>query len=79
MQQIIWYIRSVLFGLEDDELLMTMGVESANVDSFNSLLSDCRKIVRISSTNRYYLSVTSECIKENISGDIGTLYDCYVG
>lgn len=55
-----------------------MGVPDLSDDKFSNLLQNCTKVVHVSSANRYYLAVTAKWIKENISGKIRTVYDCYV-
>lgn len=78
MQQILSNIRIVFFRLKDTELLTTMGVANSNNDMFNNLLRGCTKVEHMSSTNSYYLAITAEWVKENISGKIGTMYGYYV-
>lgn len=58
---------------------MAMVVASLDDDLFNNLSSSCSEVVGMSSRSKYYATVTTNWVKNNVSSRIGCLYDCYVG
>lgn len=46
VQQFQSSIRIVLYGMEDDELLMKLEVANSNEDKFNNLVRDCTKVMQ---------------------------------
>lgn len=64
VRQMLSSLLSILIGLNNDKLLIKFKEAHSNDDNLNNLMQDWRRVVHMSSTNRYYLAMPDEWARE---------------
>lgn len=57
---------------------MILGIATLDQEKFKNLIKERTKVVHVSSTNQYYVTVTEKLVEKHVSRRFGSVFDYYV-
>ena len=79
VQELLIELKLWLCTLKEHEWALSCGIVGDEDDPFNNGTRDATKVVFLPSSSKYMLALLPEWVKRNISMQLGSLYDCYIG